>query len=133
MCVYVCAILPFISPRMQSRSMQLNARKLLHTSAQRFIGSKTADRIVFYSSFFFFPVMENTRTQRRVMKIRCGKRCGGRRSIIAAKFQPFASETLAKLHMPLLFIVYNNNKTENWTHARLKFCVATEREFCDTI
>lgn len=47
----------------------------------------------FLNSFFAIK----TPAQRRVMKIRCGKRCGGRRSIIALKFQPFALETFAKL------------------------------------
>lgn len=54
------------------------------------------------------------------MKIRCGKRCGGRRSIIAAKFQPFASEILAPNWMPPRYVICcNNNKIDD--RLRLQF------------
>lgn len=102
-----CAILPVISPRAQSRSMQFKRANCYILPRNDLLARKRqAELFPFFSTLFFFFAIK-TPAQRRVMKIRCGKRCGGRRSIIAVKFQPFASETLARLDVLLitLFVV----------------------------
>lgn len=71
------------------------------------------------------------------MKIRCGKRCGGRRSIIAAKFQPFAPETPVGSHAVIIYysngeIIIRKKKETNDVYIILSPRQKTRHEFRNT-